>query len=266
MLVAMDTLPVVGLGTWQTFDVGPAHYSARQQVLAEFVRLGGRVIDSSPMYGRAETVVGALRGEADPAGRLFLATKVWTNGRAAGLRQLEESFRRLRSDRVDLLQVHNLVDVGTHLETLREFKAQGRVRFIGITHYAASAHRAVARVLETEAVDSLQINYSAAEPEAEERLLPMAKERGIAVIVNRPFAEGALLRRLAERAVPAFAAAIGCRTWSQLLLKYVISHPAVTCVIPATASLDHVRENMAAASGPMPDEQMRRKIAEAAQR
>lgn len=259
-----DEVPAIGLGTWQSFDVGPADYSSRITVLREFVSRGGRLVDSSPMYGRSETAIGAMRADADPDGRLILATKVWTRGRREGRRQMEESFRKLRADVIDLMQVHNLVDVETHLETLAEWKAEGRVRYVGVTHYTASAHRAVADVLERHPVDVLQINYSVAEREAEQRLLPLALERGIDVIVNRPFAEGALLRRLERRALPAVAAEIGCATWSELLLKFVCSHPAVTCAIPATSSVEHLRANMRALDGPQPDAAQRAKIAEAA--
>jgi aryl-alcohol dehydrogenase-like predicted oxidoreductase len=264
--MTLHDVPPIGLGTWQTFDVGPAHYARCQRVLAAFVECGGRFVDSSPMYGRAEEVVGAVREQADAGRRLFLATKVWTTGREEGIRQMEASFRKLKTEVIDLLQVHNLVDVRTHLATLREWKAAGRIRYIGITHYAASAHRDVAEVLEREPVDCLQINYSVAEREAERRLLPLAKERGIAVIVNRPFAEGRLLARLSRQPLPPWAGDIACATWAQLLLKFVITQPAVTCAIPATSSVDHLRDNMAALDGPMPDAREREEIASAARK
>jgi aryl-alcohol dehydrogenase-like predicted oxidoreductase len=256
-------VPPVGLGTWQTFDVASDAYSARERVLRGFVDAGGTLVDASPMYGRAEETVGSLAERLGLRSRLFLATKVWTRGREAGIRQMEESFRRLRTPVIDLMQVHNLVDVTTHLETLREWKASGRLRAIGITHYSASAHAAVAEVLERENVDTLQINYSVLEREAEARLLPTARERGIAVIANRPFAEGALLRRLAARRLPDWAASIDCRSWAELLLKFVISHPAITCAIPATANAEHLRDNMRAMSGPLPDADLRARIAAA---
>ena len=260
----MLDLPRIGLGTWQTFDVDPSQYEVRAALLREFVTLGGVMVDASPMSGRSEEAVGAVRGVADPDNRLFIATKVWTRGRDAGIAQMEQSLHRLRASRIDLMQVHNLVDVHTQLRTIREWQAAGRVRYVGITHYAASAHRDVGRVLEAEALDALQINYSVAEREAEARLLPLAAERGVAVIVNRPFAEGALLRRLNRREVPPWAAELGCTTWAALLLKFVLAHPAVTCAIPATASLAHLRANMAALQGPMPDAAWRARIAEAA--
>ena len=261
-----EGVPAIGLGTWQAFDVG-AERPARArlaEVLAAFVELGGRLVDSSPMYGRAEEVVGDLAAAADLRPRLFVATKVWTSGRAAGLKQMEESERKLRARPLDLLQVHNLLDVETHLDTLAGWKASGRVRYVGITHYTAPAHEAVARVLAARPVDFLQINYSVAEREAERRLLPMALERRIAVIANRPFAAGDLLRRLRGKPLPVWAGEIDCRSWPQLLLKFVVSHPAVTCAIPATSNVAHLRENMAAGEGRMPDGVLRQRIASAA--
>lgn len=263
-----EPLPVIGLGTWQTFDVGAtaAERGPLQEVLTAFVELGGRLIDSSPMYRRAEQVVGDLAAELDLRDRLFVATKVWTSGREAGIRQMEESLRKLRGERLDLMQVHNLLDVDTHLKTLAAWKREGRVRYVGVTHYTAGAHGEVARVIERHPVDFVQINYSVAEPEAEQRLLPLARERGVAVIVNRPFASGSLLRRLRDRPLPAWAADIDCSSWAQLLLKFVISHPAVTCTIPATSKVRHLRDNMQAGHGRLPDEELRRRIAAAALR
>jgi diketogulonate reductase-like aldo/keto reductase len=258
-----EELPVLGLGTWQTFDVGASEKERAPlaEVLRDFVALGGRLVDSSPMYGRSEEVVGAVAETAGVHDRLFLATKVWTSGRQKGIEQMESSFRKMRTDRFDLLQVHNLVDVETHLATLRRWKADGRVRYIGITHYTASAHAEVEALMRRETFDFLQINYSVAEPEAERRLLPLAQEKGIAVIANRPFATGALLRRLSQRPLPGWAAEIDCASWAQILLKFVISHPAITCAIPATASPAHLRDNMAAGSGRMPDAALRGRIA-----
>lgn len=261
--VSGETLPAIGLGTWQTFDVAAraAEQVELQEVLREFAALGGRLIDSSPMYGRAEDVAGDLIAQLGLRQKLFVATKVWTSGRAAGIEQMNASLRKLRADPIDLLQVHNLVDVATHLDTLRGWKRDGRVRYLGVTHYTASGAEAVTRLLAAETVDFVQINYSVAEREAEQRLLPLARERGIAVIANRPFATGALLRQLRIRRLPAWAAELECTSWAQLLLKFVLSHPAITCAIPATAKLEHLRENMKAATGPMPDEPMRARIA-----
>jgi diketogulonate reductase-like aldo/keto reductase len=258
-----ESVPAIGLGTWQTFDVGAsAHERAPlEDVLRTFVAAGGTLIDSSPMYGRAEEVVGDLATATDVHPQLFIATKVWTSGKAEGIRQMEASMRKLRSSRLHLVQVHNLLDVDTHLDTLEEWQREGRVRYIGITHYVDSAHEAVARVLTSRRVDFVQINYSAADRAAERLVLPLARDRGVAVLVNRPFVEGALLRRLGDQPLPEFASEIDCRSWSELLLKFVISHPAVTCAIPATSSAAHLRDNMRAADGPMPDPALRERIA-----
>ncbi len=256
-------LPVIGLGTWQTFDVGGTKSSREplKNVLREFARLGGSVVDSSPMYGQSETVVGDLAAELGIHKQLFLATKVWTSGRDAGIRQMEESFRRLRTDRMDLMQVHNLVDWRTHLATLQQWKEQGRVRYIGATHYTAGAYEQLAGVLQTEELDFVQLNYSVAEREAERRLLPLAVEKRVAVIVNRPFAAGGLFSKLLSKPLPPWAKEIGCASWAQLLLKFVISHPAVTCAIPATSKVQHLADNMQAGLEPLPDAGMRERMA-----
>lgn len=257
-----EMLPVIGLGTWQTFDIGAgaAERAPLEQVLAAFVDGGGRLIDSSPMYGRSEDVAGELAGRMGLRNRLFIATKVWTQGKEAGKQQMEDSMRKLKADPIDLIQVHNLVDVDRHLDTLNEWKRAGRVRHIGITHYTASGQQDVARVLERHAVDFIQINYSAGEREAEQRLLPLAAERGVAVIANRPFASGELLRRLRSKPLPSWAAEIDCGSWAQALLKYVVSHPALHCAIPATANPAHVRDNVRAGYGRMPDAALRKRI------
>jgi aryl-alcohol dehydrogenase-like predicted oxidoreductase len=258
-----EPLPVIGLGTWQTFDVGKAE-SAREPlkaVLREFVRLQGKVIDSSPMYGNSESVAGDLATELGLQKQLFLATKVWTNGRDAGIRQMEESFRRLRTEVIDLMQVHNLVDWRVHLATLRRWKEQGRVRYIGVTHYTASAYDQLARVLETEDLDFVQFNYSIAERDAERRLLPLAADKRLAVLVNRPFAAGGLFSKLHGKPLPPWAQQIGCASWAQFLLKFVISHPAVTCAIPATSKVQHLTDNMGAGVGILPDAAMRERMA-----
>lgn len=258
-----EDLPVIGLGTWQTFDVGlnqPAREPLKA-VLREFARAGGRVIDSSPMYGNSETVAGDLAAELGVHKQLFLATKVWTSGREAGVRQMEESFRRLRAQRMDLMQVHNLVDYRTHLATLRRWKAEGKVRYIGVTHYTASAYNELARVIASEELDFVQLNYSLVEREAEKRLLPFAAEKQLAVLVNRPFAEGRLFNRARGKSLPAWAMEIGCASWAQFFLKFIISHPAVTCAIPATSKLDHLADNMRAGLEPIPDAKDRDRMA-----
>lgn len=257
-----EVIPVIGLGTWQTFDVGsePAPRAALGEVLRTFVELGGRVVDTSPMYGRAESVLGDLIEPRGLRDSLFVATKVWTQGKAEGVRQMESSLAKLRTASVDLMQVHNLVDVEAHLATLEGWKREGRVRYIGITHYQAGGHEPLARLVASRELDFVQVNYSVGEPEAERRLLPLCRERGVATLINRPFGGGGLLRRLRSRPVPAWAADLGCETWSQLLLKWVIAQPAVTCAIPATSQVEHLRENMLAGDGPLPDERQRAQI------
>jgi diketogulonate reductase-like aldo/keto reductase len=258
-----ESLPVIGLGTWQTFDVGPApsERAPLREVLREFVRLGGTVIDSSPMYGRSESVVGDLATELKLDGKLFVATKVWTSGREAGIRQMEQSFQRLRAKPVNLMQIHNLVDWRTHLTTLRGWKKDGRVRYIGVTHYTASAYDQLARVLENEELDFVQLNYSIAEREAEQRLLPLATDRGVAVLVNRPFAQAQLFSKVRGKPLPPFAEEIGCASWAQFFLKFVVSHPAVTCAIPATSKVQHLTDNMQAGMGQLADAKIRQRMA-----
>jgi len=250
-----EKIPAVGLGTWRTFDVGSsvAEREPLRDVLRQFVALGGRVVDSSPMYGAAETVVGDLAAALGILGSLFLATKVWTTGREAGVAEMERSLRRLRVERLDLLQVHNLVDWRTQLRTLRAWKEAGRVRYLGVAHYVASAYAELERVMRDEPLDFVQLNYSLAEREAERRLLPLARERGVAVLVNRPFAEGELFRRVRGRALPPWAADFDCESWGQFFLKWILAHPAVTCVIPATSKPEHLAGNMRAGSGILPD-------------
>ena len=259
-----EALPAVGLGTWQVFDVaGDARELAQaKETLRVFVEGGGRVVDSSPMYGSAEQVTGQLAAELGAHVTLFVATKVWTSGKQAGIRQMEESMRRLRVARLDLMQVHNLVDVQTHLATLRDWKAAGRIRYLGVTHYHAGAHADLERLVTKGDIDFLQVNYSLAEPEAERRLLGAAAEAGTAVIVNRPFAEGAMFRRVKGLAVPDWAKEAGCASWAQLFLKWILAQPAVTCVIPGTRNPRHAADNLGAMVGPLPDAALRRRMAE----
>src|SRR6266850_1319847 len=258
-----EDLPAIGLGTWQTFDAGDDQ-AAREQ-LREVLRIfagAGKLIDSSPMYGSSESVAGDLIAELGVRDRLFIATKVWTSGRDEGIQQMETSFKRLRVERMDLMQVHNLVDVATHTETLKQWKAKDRVRYIGITHYTSSAYAEVERWLKTGAYDFVQINYSLAERDAEKRLLPLAKEKNVAVIINRPFAEGALFRRTKAKPLPPWAAELGIASWAQYFLKWIVGHPAVTCAIPGTGRPEHMRDNLAAAQGPLPDAATRKKMLE----
>ncbi len=260
-----ELLPVIGLGTWQTFDVSEAESERAplRMVLSELVRSGGSVIDSSPMYGRSEEVVGALAADLGLRDRLFLATKVWTSGRDAGVRQMHESFRLLRTKQMDLMQVHNLVDWRTHLTTLRRWKEEGSVRYIGVTHYTAGAYDELARVLQQEELDFVQLNYSLAERDAERRLLPLAAQRGTAVLVNRPFAAAGLFRKARGKPLPPWAKEIGCATWAQFFLKFVVSHPAITCAIPGTSKVDHLLDNLQGGIGLLPDSAMRERMARA---
>jgi diketogulonate reductase-like aldo/keto reductase len=259
-----EPLPVIGAGTWQTFDVGddPAARAALREVLKTFVELGGRVIDSSPMYGSSESVLGDLVAELGLRDKLFMATKVWTSGREEGIRQMQTSFRRLRVEVMDLMQIHNLVDVATHTKTLKDWKQNKRVRYIGITHYTASAYADVERWLKAEPYDFLQINYSLAEREAERRLFPLCHERKIAVIANRPFAEGALFRKVKGKPLPPWAAELGITSWAQYFLKWIVSHPAVTCAIPATGKPEHMKDNITAGDGALPNAAARKRIAD----
>jgi diketogulonate reductase-like aldo/keto reductase len=258
-----EALPVIGLGTYQSFDVGggASEREPLKDVLRGFVRQGGKVVDSSPMYGSSESVVGDLATELGIAGQLFMATKVWTSGREAGIRQMEESLRRMKVERMDLMQIHNLLDWKTHLATLKQWKAAGRIRYIGITHYHSGAYAELERLMKTKDFQFVQFNYSIAEREAEERILPLARELGVAVIVNRPFAQASLFSRVRGKEVPAWAAEFDCRSWGQFFLKYIISHPAVTCVIPATGKPQHLIDNMGAGVGKLPDEAARKKMA-----
>jgi len=258
-----EPLPIIGVGTWQTFDVGAA--SAARTPLREVLKLmtqsGRGVVDSSPMYGTSESVAGDLVAELGTREQLFMATKVWTSGRDAGLRQMETSFKRLRVTQMDLMQVHNLVDVDTHTNTLQDWKAKKRVRYVGITHYTSSAYAEVERQMKKAQYDFLQINYSLGERESEKRILGLAKELNMAVIANRPFAEGALFRRTKGKPLPPWAAELGIESWAQYFLKWIVSHPAVTCAIPGTGNPKHMADNLGAGHGALPDEAGRKRMA-----
>jgi aryl-alcohol dehydrogenase-like predicted oxidoreductase len=258
-----EQLPVIGCGTYRGFDVRPdgAAYARLHQVLAALFAAGGSVVDSSPMYGKAEAVAGGLLAESKAHDKAFIATKVWTRGREAGIAQMRDSFKLLKTERIDLMQVHNLVDLKPHLPTLREWKAAGRIRYIGITHYTSSAFADLEAVMRAEPLDFVQLNYSAVDRAAERRLLPLAAERGIAVIANYPLASGSAVRAVSAHPLPGWAAEIDCTSWAQLLLKFVVSHPAVTCAIPGTGSPEHMADNARAGIGRMPDEAMRLRIA-----
>jgi aryl-alcohol dehydrogenase-like predicted oxidoreductase len=271
-----EAVPVIGLGTWQTFDVGAsaAERAPVAEVLRRFLAAGGRVVDSSPMYGRAEEVTGdvlaALEAErrrtagASGAARRgvspFLATKVWTTGRDEGIREMRRSMKRMRTARLDLMQVHNLVDVETHLPVLRDWKKAGTIRYLGVTHYQQSESERIERLMRTEALDFVQIPYSLARRQAEARLLPAARDTGTAVLVMQPFETGELFRRVKGKSLPDFAAEFDCKSFAQFFLKFVVSHPAVTCPLPATSNPKHVDDNVQAGFGRLPDEALRRKM------
>ncbi len=258
-----ELVPALGLGTYHVFDTdlsGPTGGSLRD-VLRTFVASGCRVVDTSPMYGRAEQVLGELAAELGVRARLFLATKVWTSGRAAGIRQMEASFRLFRTGVIDLMQVHNLMDWETHLQTLRDWKEQGHIRYTGITHYSTSSFSTMERVITEARPDFIQVYYSIATRDAEHRLLPLARDLGVGVIANRPFETSSLFSTVKGKKLPSWSTDIGCTSWPQFFLKYVLSHPAITIAIPATANPGHLQDNIKAGLGPMPDEKTREKMA-----
>ena len=259
-----EEIPAIGLGTWQVFDAGndAAARAPLREVLVRLARAGGKLIDCSPMYGSAESVAGDLVAELGLRENLFIATKVWTRGREDGIREMETSFRRLKVKQMDLMQVHNLLDAAVHTKTINDMKAMGRIRYAGITHYTASAHADVEKWLNREKYDFLQINYSLAERASEKRLLPLCADKKIAVIANRPFAEGAMFRRVRGKPLPSWAAEIGVASWAQYFLKWIVGHPAVTCAIPGTGKPEHIADNVAAGFGALPDAAMRRRMAE----
>ena len=257
-----EALPVIGCGTWRTLDVGAS--SAEQAPLADVLRVlfagGGSVVNSSPMYGSSEAVVGDLLAASGAREKAFIATKVWTTGRTDGIAQMQRSIKLLRAERIDLMQVHNLVDVRTHLPTLRAWKTEGRIRYLGVTHYTPSAYDQLEAVMRAERLDFVQLDYALDDRTAERRLLPLAAERGIAILVNRPFGGGGLLTRLGRSPLPDWAGEIGCTNWAQILLKFALSNPAVTCVIPATGNPKHMADNVAAGSGMFPDAALRARM------
>jgi diketogulonate reductase-like aldo/keto reductase len=258
-----EALPVIGLGTSQTFDVGGG--DADRQPLREVLRLlldgGGKIIDTSPMYGRAEAVTGDLVAETRVRPRVFLATKVWTSGRQSGQAQMRRSAELLRGEIIDLMQIHNLLDWRTHLATLRAMKAEGKIRYIGITHYTTGSLGELARILASEpGIDFVQCAYSLGTRAAESALFPVAAERKVAVIVNRPFEDGGMFRRVRGRALPEWAGEFDCASWAQLFLKYIIAEPAVTCAIPATGNPKHMEDDLKAGIGRLPDAKQRQQI------
>jgi diketogulonate reductase-like aldo/keto reductase len=259
-----ELLPIVGLGTWQQFDVGLSEEERRQltEVLTLMIEKGGRLIDSSPMYGRAEAVIGELAAPPTINPNLFYATKVWTTGKEAGIREMNDSMAKMRRKTLDLMQVHNLVDYKTHLQTLYKWKDEGKIRYIGITHYTASAHETLERVLKSEKIDFVQFNYSIRERNAEKRLLNAAREKGVAVIINEPFESGSLFNAVKGKKLPEWAAENDIQSWGQYFLKYILTNEAVNCVIPGTSNPKHVVDNMGAGFGRLPDEKLRLKMIE----
>lgn len=258
-----EELPVIGLGTSGVFDVGGG--SSERAPLTEVLNIltgaGGALLDTSPMYGRAEAVSGDLIASLNMRPRMFIATKVWTRGKDAGLQQIENSIRLLKVAKLDLVQVHNLLDLQTQLPNLRALKQQGKVRYIGITHYTVASHADLEELIRKEAIDFVQFNYSIATRDAEQRLLPLAAERKVATLINRPFEDGALFSRTRGKELPGWTSEFDCTSWGQFFLKFIVSHPAVTCVIPATANPSHMRNNVAAGQGRLPDEKMRERMA-----
>jgi aryl-alcohol dehydrogenase-like predicted oxidoreductase len=262
-----EAIPTVGLGTWQAFDVDAAGRAPLALVVKQFLAAGGRVIDSSPMYGRAEAVVGDVLAELGAVGTPFLATKVWTRGKREGIAQMEQSRRRMCAERgqdhtrgIDLMQIHNLLDWQTHLPVLRERKQAGAIRYLGVTHYAHGQLPEIERLMRSEALDFVQVPYNVADRAVEARVLPAAADTGTAVLVMRPFAEGELFRRVRGKALPGWAAELDCTSWAQLFLKFILGHPAVTCPIPATADPAHLADNIQAGQGRIPDAAQRRAI------
>lgn len=258
-----EPLPPIGLGTYDAFDIGndKNDRESAKEVLKRFVELGGTMVDSSPMYGRAETVIGDLSTELEVNEKLWVATKVWTSGRESGITQMNDSLRKLRREKIELMQVHNLQDAKTHLTTLRDWKKSGKIKYLGVTHYHAGAYDALEQAIKSGEMDFVQLNYSIVEREAEQRLLKLAADVGTAVIANRPFANGSVFNTVKGKALPAWANEIDCASWGQFFLKYILGHPAVTCLIPATRNPKHLIDNMGAGHGRLPDEAMRKKMA-----
>jgi diketogulonate reductase-like aldo/keto reductase len=254
-----EELPVVGVGTWQTFDVGESdtQRDPLKEVLKTLLSKGGTVIDSSPMYGRSEEVVGDLSSELNVNDKLFMATKVWTTGKESGIRQMNTSLRLMRRKTIELMQIHNLTDWETHIKTLRQWKDEGKIKYVGLTHYTESAHDRLASIIAREPVDFIQINYNLVERNAEKKLLPFAREKKVAVIINQPFESGSLFRRVKGKALPQWAKEFDCHSWAQFFLKFILSNPAVTCVIPGTDNPRHMLDNMRAGFGRMPSEKQR---------
>lgn len=259
-----EAIPAIGMGTWITFNVGgdTTLVAQRTKVMKTFFELGGTLVDGSPMYGTASDVVGQGLASLNARDRVFAATKIWTGDESATRQEAQRSRSRWGVDRFDLLQVHNLLGWQGHLETLKAMKANGEVRYIGITTSHGRRHRECAQIMEREPIDFVQLTYNVLDREAEDRLLPLARERGIAVVVNRPFQGGSLFRRFASRPLPGWVGEAGVKNWAEFFLKYIVSHPAVTCAIPATTNVEHMKENMGALYGALPDSEQRQRLAD----
>jgi len=259
-----EKIPVIGMGSSRTFEAGDDQDQRARltQVLQAFFDQGGTVIDTSPMYGSSELVLGELLANVQNKQSLFMATKVWTEGRQKGIAQMQQSMDLLHAPVIDLMQIHNLLDWKVHWETLAEWKQQGRVRYIGITTHRGYDHDELAHVMQNYPIDFIQFSYSIANRKAEQHILPLAAERGIATMVNRPFQRGDLFRHVKGKELPAWAADLDCNSWGQFFLKFVISHPAVTCTIPATSKVHHMVDNMAAGYGRIPDNNQRKAMLE----
>ncbi len=258
-----ETIPMIGLGTWKTFDVSlQSDRRNLKAVLSTMHQQGATLIDSSPMYQRSEEVIGQLTSELPFSNDFFYATKVWTEGPEAGIEQMKSSMLKMKRTVIDLMQIHNLIDWKTHLKTMREWKQKGLVRYIGITHYTDSMHEALEKIIRTEQIDFVQFNYSIFSRNAEQSLLPTAAEKGVATIINRPFGEGSLFAKVKDRSLPGWALDYRINSWSQFFLKYILSHPSVTCVIPATANPLHMKQNLSAGEGDLPTERVRKKMVE----
>jgi diketogulonate reductase-like aldo/keto reductase len=254
-------LPVIGLGTWKVFDVAADKYPVLKDVLTQLHQVGARLIDSSPMYGRSEEVIGNITSDMQTANDFFYATKVWTTGLNEGIRQMEASMRKMKRKIIDLIQVHNLVDWKTHLYQLRRWKDEGKIRYLGITHYTDEYHDELVRIIKAERPDFVQFNYSITARKAEKNLLDIASSLGVATLINRPFGEGCLFSKVEGKPLPPWAPEYNIATWSAYFLKYIIAHPAVTCVIPATANVQHARDNITAAMGELLNDKIRKKMA-----
>jgi len=257
-----EKLPVVGIGTWQTFDVGKSEQERGplKKVLKILLDRGGSVIDSSPMYGRSEGVVGDIASEMNIVQSLFMATKVWTTGHEQGIEQMERSMNLMKKRPMDLMQIHNLVDWKTHLKTLRDWKEKGKIRYIGITHYTDSAYNDMIGILKNEPLDFIQIDYSINNTNSDDKLLPFAKEKGVAVLINRPYDGGSLFRMVRGKSLPAWAKEIDINSWGQFFLKYILGNEAVTCVIPGTDKPEHMLDNVGAGIGRLPTDPERQKM------